>query len=522
MAAAGGVTVRVMVKSYRYGFATLRYQSGVPMSVIQELQQQLRRGEVSSVALVEQYLERIRQREPQVRGYLTVTGEQALAQAQALDRRRTQGEDMGWLMGIPIAIKDNLCTQGIPTTCASRVLAGYQPPYDATVVERLTQAGAIILGKTNLDEFAMGSSTEHSAYQITGNPWDTSRVPGGSSGGSGAVVAARECVAALGSDTGGSIRLPASFCGVVGLKPTYGRVSRYGLVAYASSLDQVGPFATTVADAAIVLGAIAGHDPKDSTSIATPVPDYLGALAALPATQPLAGLTLGVIQETLGEGLDPEVAQAFDAAVAHLETLGAKIIPISCPTFATGLAAYYILAPAEASANLARYDGVRYGLRTPAADLVGMYAQTRGQGFGREVKRRIMLGTYTLSQGYYDAYYLQAQKVRTLIRRDFDQAFIQVQALLSPTAPLPAFPIGSRDNDPLRMYLTDLMTIPVNLAGLPALSVPCGFTHNGLPIGLQVIGNVLHETAILQIAHAYEQSTVWHQQVPPLVRGGDG
>jgi len=492
------------------------------MSVIQHLQQQLRRGETTSVALVEQYLERIRQREPQVRGYLTVTAEQALAQAEAMDARRAQGEDLGWLMGIPIALKDNLCTQGIPTTCASRILENYQPPYNATVVERLTQAGAVVLGKTNLDEFAMGSSTEHSAYQITTNPWDTSRVPGGSSGGSGAVVAAQECVAALGSDTGGSIRLPASFCGVVGLKPTYGRVSRYGLVAYASSLDQIGPLGTTVADVAIMLGRIAGHDPKDSTSIDTPVPDYLEALRHLPATQPLAGLNLGVIQETLGEGLDPEVAQAFDQAVQQLEQLGAKVIPISCPTFATGLAAYYILAPAEASANLARYDGVRYGLRVAADDLVTMYGRTRGQGFGREVKRRIMLGTYTLSQGYYDAYYLQAQKVRTLIRRDFDQAFTQVQALLSPTAPVPAFAIGSKDNDPLSMYLTDLMTIPVNLAGLPALSVPCGFTATGLPIGLQVIGSVLQESLILQIAHAYEQSTLWHEQVPPLVRDGHG
>jgi len=491
------------------------------MSLIQHLQHQLRQGAITSVALVEQYLERIRQREPQVQGYLTVTAEQALAQAQAMDARRAQGEDLGWLMGIPIALKDNLCTQGIPTTCASRILADYRPPYDATVVVRLRQAGAVVLGKTNLDEFAMGSSTEHSAFQITRNPWDVSRVPGGSSGGSGAVVAAQECVVALGSDTGGSIRLPASFCGVVGVKPTYGRVSRYGLVAYASSLDQIGPLAPTVADAAIVLGVIAGHDPKDSTSIDAPVPDYLGALANLPTHQPLAGLSLGVIQETLGEGLDPQVAQAFDQAVQQFSRLGAKVMPISCPTFATGLAAYYILAPAEASANLARYDGVRYGLRAPAADVVTMYGKTRGQGFGREVKRRIMLGTYTLSQGYYDAYYLQAQKVRTLIRRDFDQAFTQVQALLCPTAPVPAFPIGSK-NDPLSMYLTDLMTIPVNLAGLPALSVPCGFTSTGLPIGLQVIGPVLQEALILQIAHAYEQSTPWHEQVPPLVRDGHG
>ncbi|MEN9217361.1 MAG: Asp-tRNA(Asn)/Glu-tRNA(Gln) amidotransferase subunit GatA [Gloeomargarita sp. HHBFW_bins_162] len=490
------------------------------MSVIERLQQDMRRGEVSSVTLVETYLERIRQREPQVRGYLTIIAEQALAHAQRIDDRRAQGEDLGLLMGIPIALKDNLCTQGIPTTCASRILEGYRPPYNATVVERLAQAGAVVLGKTNLDEFAMGSSTEHSAYQITTNPWDVSRVPGGSSGGSGAVVAAQECAAALGSDTGGSIRLPASFCGVVGLKPTYGRVSRFGLVAYASSLDQIGPLAPTVADVAIVLQTIAGHDPKDSTSIDTPVPDYLQALTTLPSTRPLAGVTLGVIQETLGEGLDPEVEQAFAQAVQHLEQLGAKILPISCPTFAKGLAAYYILAPAEASANLARYDGVRYGLRVPADDLVSMYGKTRGQGFGREVKRRIMLGTYTLSQGYYDAYYLQAQKVRTLIRRDFDQAFTQVQALLSPTAPVPAFPIGSKDNDPLSMYLTDLMTIPVNLAGLPALSVPCGFTSTRLPIGLQVIGNVFEETLILQIAHAYEQSTAWHQQVPPIVSDG--
>ncbi|MEN9248445.1 MAG: Asp-tRNA(Asn)/Glu-tRNA(Gln) amidotransferase subunit GatA, partial [Gloeomargarita sp. GMQP_bins_69] len=365
-----------------------------------------------------------------------------------------------------------------------------------------------------------GSSTEHSAYQVTANPWDVTRVPGGSSGGSGAVVAAQECVAALGSDTGGSIRLPASFCGVVGLKPTYGRVSRYGLVAYASSLDQIGPLAPTVMDAAILLGVIAGHDPKDSTSIPAPVPDYVQALRALPADRPLAGVTLGVIQETLGEGVDPQVRQAFEAAVVQLEQLGAQVVPISCPMFARGLAAYYILAPAEASANLARYDGVKYGLRVAAEDVVTMYQQTRGQGFGSEVKRRIMLGTYTLSRGYYDAYYLQAQKVRTLIRRDFDRAFTQVQALLSPTAPVVAFPIGSKSQDPLSMYLTDLMTIPVNLAGLPAISVPCGFSAEGLPIGLQIIGPVLQETRLLQIAHAYEQSTPWHRQVPPLVRDG--
>ncbi|MEN9206831.1 MAG: Asp-tRNA(Asn)/Glu-tRNA(Gln) amidotransferase subunit GatA [Gloeomargarita sp. GMQP_bins_120] len=490
------------------------------MSLIQQWQTRLRQGELTSVALVEEYLRRIEQRDPHIRGYLTVTADIALTQAREMDARRARGEDLGWLMGIPIALKDNLCTQGIPTTCASRILAGYIPPYNATVVDRLLQAGAVMLGKTNLDEFAMGSSTEHSAYQVTANPWDVTRVPGGSSGGSGAVVAAQECVAALGSDTGGSIRLPASFCGVVGLKPTYGRVSRYGLVAYASSLDQIGPLAPTVMDAAILLGVIAGHDPKDSTSIPAPVPDYVQALRALPADRPLAGVTLGVIQETLGEGVDPQVRQAFEAAVVQLEQLGAQVVPISCPMFARGLAAYYILAPAEASANLARYDGVKYGLRVAAEDVVTMYQQTRGQGFGSEVKRRIMLGTYTLSRGYYDAYYLQAQKVRTLIRRDFDRAFTQVQALLSPTAPVVAFPIGSKSQDPLSMYLTDLMTIPVNLAGLPAISVPCGFSAEGLPIGLQIIGPVLQETRLLQIAHAYEQSTPWHRQVPPLVRDG--
>ncbi|MEN9250489.1 MAG: Asp-tRNA(Asn)/Glu-tRNA(Gln) amidotransferase subunit GatA [Gloeomargarita sp. SZTDM-1c_bins_89] len=490
------------------------------MSLIQQWQTRLRQGELTSVALVEEYLRRIEQRDPHIRGYLTVTADIALTQAREMDARRARGEDLGWLMGIPIALKDNLCTQGIPTTCASRILAGYIPPYNATVVDRLLQAGAVMLGKTNLDEFAMGSSTEHSAYQVTANPWDVTRVPGGSSGGSGAVVAAQECVAAFGSDTGGSIRLPASFCGVVGLKPTYGRVSRYGLVAYASSLDQIGPLAPTVMDAAILLGVIAGHDPKDSTSIPAPVPDYVQALRALPADRPLAGVTLGVIQETLGEGVDPQVRQAFEAAVVQLEQLGAQVVPISCPMFARGLAAYYILAPAEASANLARYDGVKYGLRVAAEDVVTMYQQTRGQGFGSEVKRRIMLGTYTLSRGYYDAYYLQAQKVRTLIRRDFDRAFTQVQALLSPTAPVVAFPIGSKSQDPLSMYLTDLMTIPVNLAGLPAISVPCGFSAEGLPIGLQIIGPVLQETRLLQIAHAYEQSTPWHRQVPPLVRDG--
>jgi len=483
------------------------------MASIRELHQQLVSKQRSAQELVAETLERIRATEPQLRSFLCVTDEAAIAQAQAVDAKLAAGELIGLLEGIPIAIKDNMCTQGIATTCASKILANYIPPYNATVVEKLQAAGAISVGKTNLDEFAMGSSTENSAYQITANPWDLDRVPGGSSGGSAAAVAAGQCVVATGSDTGGSIRQPASFCGVVGLKPTYGLISRYGLVAYASSLDQIGPFARTVEDVAIFLGAMAGYDPKDSTSLKTTVPDYAAALSE-PITQPLR---IGVIQETFGEGLDTEVDDAVKAALKVYEDLGAIVEFVSCPTFRYGLPTYYIIAPSEASANLARYDGVKYGLRSEVAEnLIDMYAKTRAQGFGAEVKRRIAIGTYALSSGYYDAYYLKAQKVRTLICQDFKAAFAKYDVLISPTSPTTAFKAGEKTGDPLGMYLSDLMTIPVNLAGLPSVSVPCGFDQKGLPIGLQIIGNVLEERKLLQVAHCYEQATEWHTRSPQL------
>ncbi|MBV5260903.1 Asp-tRNA(Asn)/Glu-tRNA(Gln) amidotransferase subunit GatA [Synechococcus moorigangaii CMS01] len=485
------------------------------MSAIRTLHQQLITKERSAVEIMTETFARIEAVEPKVKAFLTLTKEQALAQAARVDAKIAAGETIGLLEGIPIAIKDNLCTKGIQTTCASRILEGFVPTYESTVTQKLREAGAIMVGKTNLDEFAMGSSTENSGYQVTGNPWDVTRVPGGSSGGSAAAVAAGEAPIALGSDTGGSIRQPASLCGVVGLKPTYGLVSRFGLVAYASSLDQIGPFAQTVEDTAILLEAIAGHDPKDSTSLDVEIPQYSQLLqAAFPKDEPLK---LGIIQETFGEGLDPEVAEAVQKAIAQLQDLGATVETISCPRFRYGLPAYYIIAPSEASANLARYDAVKYGTRNAAADnLIDMYTQTRAAGFGPEVKRRIMLGTYTLSAGYYDAYYLKAQKVRTLIKEDFDQAFAKVDLLICPTSPSTAFKAGEKTDDPLSMYLSDLMTIPVNLAGLPALSLPCGFDRQGLPIGMQLIGNVLREDLLLQVAHVYEQATTWHQQRPQL------
>ncbi|MFN5516276.1 MAG: Asp-tRNA(Asn)/Glu-tRNA(Gln) amidotransferase subunit GatA [Cyanobacteriota bacterium] len=481
------------------------------MTSISALHQQLVRKERSAVEITQSALERLAELEPRLKSFLCLTPEAALKQAAAVDAQIAEGEAISPLAGIPLGIKDNLCTQGIPTTCGSCILEGFIPPYESTVTRKLQEAGAVMVGKTNLDEFAMGSSTENSGYQVTANPWDLSRVPGGSSGGSAAAVAAGECVAALGSDTGGSIRQPASFCGVVGLKPTYGLVSRFGLVAYASSLDQIGPFGTTVEDAALVLQAIAGHDSQDSTSLNVPIPDYSQALIP-----DLKGVKVGVITETFGEGLDPEVAEAVNVAIAQLKDLGAEIQEISCPRFRYGLPTYYIIAPSEASANLARYDAVKYGQRESAASLIEMYAQTRAKGFGPEVKRRIMLGTYALSAGYYDAYYLKAQKVRALIKADFDQAFAQVDVLVSPTAPTTAFKAGEKTDDPLSMYLSDLMTIPVNLAGLPALSLPCGFDSQGLPIGLQLIANALQESALFRVGHAYEQATPWHQRHPDL------
>jgi aspartyl-tRNA(Asn)/glutamyl-tRNA(Gln) amidotransferase subunit A len=482
------------------------------MASIRELHQQLVKKKRSAVEITQEALDRIQKLEPKLHSFLHVTAEAALAQAQQVDAKIAAGEEIGLLTGIPIAIKDNMCTQGIPTTCASRILQNFVPPYESTVTQKLRDAGVAIVGKTNLDEFAMGGSTETSAFQLTYNPWDTSRVPGGSSGGSAAAVAAAECTVALGSDTGGSIRQPASFCGIVGMKPTYGLVSRYGLVAFASSLDQIGPFARSVEDAAILLNAIAGHDPKDSTSLKVEIPDYTQFLKPK-----LKGKKIGVIQETFGEGLDPEVEKAVRGAIDQLKKLGAEIQAISCPRFRYGIAAYYIIAPSEASANLARYDGVKYGARIEAADnLMDMYTRTRAEGFGAEVKRRIMIGTYALSAGYYDAYYLKAQKVRTLIKQDFEQAFANVDVLICPTAPTTAFKAGDKTTDPLSMYLIDLMTIPVNLAGLPGMSVPCGFDSQGLPIGLQIIGNVLREDQVLQVGYAYEQATDWHTRSPKL------
>jgi aspartyl-tRNA(Asn)/glutamyl-tRNA(Gln) amidotransferase subunit A len=485
------------------------------MASIRELHKQLVKKERSAVEITQEALDRIQALEPKLHSFLCVTAERALEQAQAVDAKIAAGEEIGLLAGIPIGIKDNICTKGITTTCASRILENFVPPYEATVTQKLAAADAVMVGKTNLDEFAMGGSTETSAYGLTANPWDLSRVPGGSSGGSAAAVAAGECIISLGSDTGGSIRQPASFCGVVGIKPTYGLVSRYGLVAFASSLDQIGPFARSVEDAAILLQAIAGYDPKDSTSLKVSIPDYATSLK--PDLKPRGQLRIGIIKETFGEGLDSQVEQAITKALDQLQSLGAEIHVVSCPRFRYGLPSYYIIAPSEASANLARYDGVKYGYRTEEAEnLMEMYTRTRASGFGAEVKRRIMLGTYALSAGYYDAYYLKAQKVRTLIKEDFDRAFEQVHVLACPTAPTTAFKAGEKTADPLSMYLVDLMTIPVNLAGLPGISVPCGFDDNGLPIGLQLIGRPLREDQLFQVAYAYEQSTQWHLRKPQV------
>jgi aspartyl-tRNA(Asn)/glutamyl-tRNA(Gln) amidotransferase subunit A len=469
---------------------------------IAEWRQQLRSGEVSARELTDQHLERIAAVDPSVHAFLEVTADRARADAERIDAARLAGEELPPLAGVPLAIKDNLCTRGIRTTCSSRMLESFVPPYESTVTERLWQAGAVLLGKTNLDEFAMGSSTETSAFGPSRNPWDPERVPGGSSGGSSAAVAAGECMASLGSDTGGSIRQPASFCGVVGLKPTYGRVSRWGLVAFASSLDQVGPFSRSVADAAEILQVIAGADPRDATCLREPVPDYTAAL-----DRPLKGLRVGLIRQCFEQkGLDPEVKASVQAAAQQLEAMGCELVEVDCPRFDDGIATYYVIAPSEASANLARYDGVKYGLRSEgAASLAEMTARSRAEGFGDEVQRRILIGTYALSAGYGDAYYRKAQQVRTLIRRDFDRAFARVDVLLSPTSPTTAFRFGAHAEDPLAMYLADLLTIPANLAGLPAISLPCGFDRNGLPIGLQLIADVLAEPTLLRVAHQYEQ-----------------
>ncbi|MGD9763494.1 MAG: Asp-tRNA(Asn)/Glu-tRNA(Gln) amidotransferase subunit GatA [Candidatus Binatia bacterium] len=477
---------------------------------IAEAHERLRARAVSAEELARAALARIEATEPAVHSFITVTPELALAEARAADARYAAGAPHGALDGIPLAIKDVINTTGIRTTAGSRILESYVAPYDATVMRRLRAAGAVCVGKANCDEFAMGSSNENSAYGPTRNPWDTDRVPGGSSGGSAAAVAARQVLGALGTDTGGSIRQPAAHCGIVGLKPTYGRVSRYGVIAYASSLDQVGPMARTVRDCAHLLAAIAGHDPLDSTSVPQPVPDYVGALGG-----DLKGLRLGLPKEYFVEGMSPEVAGAVRAAVKQLESLGAAVDEVSLPHTEYAVATYYLIATAEASSNLARYDGTRYGLRVdPGRGLLDMYRHTRAAGFGAEVKRRIMLGTYALSAGYYDAYYLKAQRVRTLIRRDFERVFERCDAIVTPTAPTTAFALGEKITDPLAMYLADIFTISINLAGLPGLSLPCGFDERGLPIGLQLVGKPLDEATVLRAAHAYEQSTEWHRRSP--------
>ena len=476
-----------------------------------ELSRKLAAGEASSVEAVRASLARIGRLDGKVKAFLLLDERGAVAAAQASDARRKAGAPLGPLDGVPVALKDLFCTEGLATTAGSRVLQGFVPPFDGTAVRLLKASGLPILGKTNMDEFAMGSSTENSGFFPSRNPWDLTRSPGGSSGGSAAVVAARMAFGALGTDTGGSIRQPAALTGTVGLKPTYGRVSRYGVVAFASSLDQVGPFARTVSDVAALLGVVAGHDPCDATSSTRPVPAYLETLE-----QGVKGLRLGMPREYFElEGLDGEVRAAVEAACRAFEKLGASLVPISLPHTKYALATYYLVAPAEASSNLARYDGVRYGLRVPGRGLREMYAGTRDRGFGAEVKRRILLGTYALSAGYYDAYYLKAQKVRTLIKRDFEAAWGQVDAIVSPTAPTAAFRLGEKVDDPLAMYANDVFTLPCNLAGLPGMSLPCGFTRSGLPIGLQILGKHFDEATMLRVGRAFERAHDF-VRAPPL------
>jgi aspartyl-tRNA(Asn)/glutamyl-tRNA(Gln) amidotransferase subunit A len=476
-----------------------------------QLHQMLRRKETTSREITQSVLRRIEEVEPRIHAYIALTPEMALEQATQADLRWQKG-DVGPLTGIPLAIKDLICTRGVPTTCGSHILQNYIPTYDATVIEKLRAAGAVFVGKSNMDEFAMGSSTENSFFGPTRNPWDLERIPGGSSGGSAAAVAADECIGSLGSDTGGSIRQPAACCGVVGMKPTYGRISRYGLVAFASSLDQIGPFGKDVHDVALLLNEISGHEPRDSTSVDLPVPDYGRALQT-----DLRDIVLGVPKECFAEGLDPDVASAVRQAIETCQNLNARIEEVSLPHSEYAVAVYYIIAPAEASSNLARYDGVKYGFRAKGShDLLEMYKETRLQGFGAEVKRRIMLGTYALSAGYYDAYYRKASQVRTLIGQDFKKAFARCDALIMPTAPTPAFKLGEKVDDPLQMYLSDIFTIPCNLAGLPGLSLPCGIGRNGLPIGLQILADHFQEEKILRVAYAFEQNTDFHTQKPKL------
>jgi aspartyl-tRNA(Asn)/glutamyl-tRNA(Gln) amidotransferase subunit A len=458
----------------------------------------LRKGEITAHALTRFFFERIERFDSGIKAFLRLTGELAFAQADAADRELARGGG-GPLTGIPFGIKDIFCTKGVETTCASQILKGFVPPYDATVIRRLNNGGYVHLGRLNMDEFAMGSSTENSSFQVTRNPWDRTRIPGGSSGGSTAAVSAGLCMASLGTDTGGSIRQPAALCGVVGLKPTYGRVSRYGLVAFASSLDQIGPVTRSVADCALVLTAIAGHDPMDSTSIPQPVPDYRSFLG-----RDIRSIRIGRPKEYYIEGIEPDVREAMDEALRLFERQGAEIVDISLPNTEYAVATYYVICTAEASSNLARYDGVKYGLRVDGKDIIDMYKKSRLKGFGKEVKRRIILGTYVLSSGYYDAYYRKAGKVRTLIRRDFEEAFKVCDVIVTPVSPTTAFKIGEKADDPLTMYLSDIFTIPVNLAGLPGMSIPAGFDRAGLPIGLQIIGRPLDEGRMLQVAHLFE------------------
>jgi aspartyl-tRNA(Asn)/glutamyl-tRNA(Gln) amidotransferase subunit A len=478
------------------------------------LRDQIAAGDVKSVAVTKAVFEQIEKHERTIGAYISIFEEQALAKAQEIDDKIAAGEPVGKLAGVPVAIKDNMCTTFGTTTCASKILENFHSPYNATVVEKLLSADAVIVGKTNMDEFAMGSSTENSGLKQTVNPWDTSRVPGGSSGGSTAAVAAGLCYAALGSDTGGSIRQPASFCGVVGLKPTYGRVSRFGLVAYGSSLDQIGPITRTVGDCALMMNVIAGYDPADSTSIGektAPVPDYLEKL-----DEPIRRLKIGIVPE-LNAGSDSDVQKAISGAIEVYKKLGAEIVEIEMPHFDYAIAAYYVIATAEASSNLARYDGVHYGHRTKsAADYIEVYTKSRAEGFGKEVKRRIMLGTYALSSGYYDAYYLKALKVRNLIRGDFTKAFERCEAILMPVSPTTAFKIGEKVADPLTMYLSDVYTIAANLAGIPSISVPCGFDENNLPIGLQILSPAFSEDKLLRIARMFEKETDWHKKKPVI------
>lgn len=485
----------------------------IPEMTAVELLHLQQKGELTAQTIAEAFLSAVQQREPTLRSFLWMDSEDVLRQAAAVDAKRRAGQPLGALAGVPVAIKDVLCTKGVRTTCASKILANFIPPYDAHVIERLKAADAILFGKTNMDEFAMGSSTENSAFQQTRNPWDSTRIPGGSSGGSAAAVAGCQTPLALGTDTGGSIRQPAALCGIVGLKPTYGRVSRYGLIAYASSLDQIGPFAHDVTDCALLLQVIAGHDARDSTSAPLPVPDYRAELE-----NPVRPLRIGIPREFFDKGLDLEVESLVRQALREYEKLGATLIDVSLPHSPYALAAYYIVAPAEASSNLARYDGMHYGHRTSQkSDLIGTYAKSRGEGFGKEVQRRIMIGTYVLSSGYKDAYYRKALKVRRLIKQDYDHAFQECDVLMGPTSPTAAFRIGEKVNDPLAMYLSDVYTVGCNLAGLPGLSIPCGFTREGLPVGLQLIGPPFSEEKLLRIARMYEKVTDWHTRRPPLI-----